>query len=359
MYRHPAVAEVGVVGVPDDYRGEDVLAFVVPRAGRDRDRGASWSRGAARRWRSTRRRARCGSCRPAEDRLGQDRQARAARAGARRHRVTGGRRRAPPTQRRRALRGRPAAPACGGRACRAPLGEHRRRLDLEQQIGPHELGDLDQGAGRATRPEVLLPDRVDLLAVGHVLEIDRHLAHVGEGGARRGQAALDVLVGLPGLGHDVAASHRVALVVASHAARDEHQPARADHVDEVADRLGHARHPDLFPVSSGHRCLLSCVGVEGSCRRGIMTPAVSRPPESVVRAEISSVFRGSHAGPTLADLAAHDQSTRRRRARRSPPPDLLRHPHPPAGARSGFRQRAREHAADAGRPGGAQPDHRH
>jgi len=29
MYRHPAVAEVGVVGVPDAYRGEDVLAFVV------------------------------------------------------------------------------------------------------------------------------------------------------------------------------------------------------------------------------------------------------------------------------------------------------------------------------------------
>jgi acyl-CoA synthetase (AMP-forming)/AMP-acid ligase II len=31
MYRHPAIAEVGVVGVPDPYRGEDVLAFVVPR----------------------------------------------------------------------------------------------------------------------------------------------------------------------------------------------------------------------------------------------------------------------------------------------------------------------------------------
>lgn len=29
MYRHPAVAEVGVVGVPDPYRGEDVMAFVV------------------------------------------------------------------------------------------------------------------------------------------------------------------------------------------------------------------------------------------------------------------------------------------------------------------------------------------
>jgi acyl-CoA synthetase (AMP-forming)/AMP-acid ligase II len=31
MYRHPAVAEVGVVGVPDSYRGEDVVAFVVLR----------------------------------------------------------------------------------------------------------------------------------------------------------------------------------------------------------------------------------------------------------------------------------------------------------------------------------------
>jgi len=33
MYRHPAVAEVGVVGVPDAYRGEDVLAFVVRQPG--------------------------------------------------------------------------------------------------------------------------------------------------------------------------------------------------------------------------------------------------------------------------------------------------------------------------------------
>jgi long-chain acyl-CoA synthetase len=33
MYRHPAVAEVGVVGVPDAYRGEAVLAFVVLRPG--------------------------------------------------------------------------------------------------------------------------------------------------------------------------------------------------------------------------------------------------------------------------------------------------------------------------------------
>jgi long-chain acyl-CoA synthetase len=33
MYRHPAIAEVGVVGVPDPYRGEDILAFVVLRDG--------------------------------------------------------------------------------------------------------------------------------------------------------------------------------------------------------------------------------------------------------------------------------------------------------------------------------------
>jgi acyl-CoA synthetase (AMP-forming)/AMP-acid ligase II len=33
MYRHPAIAEVGVIGVPDPYRGEDVLAFVVPIPG--------------------------------------------------------------------------------------------------------------------------------------------------------------------------------------------------------------------------------------------------------------------------------------------------------------------------------------
>jgi long-chain acyl-CoA synthetase len=33
MYRHPAVAEVGVVGVPDPYRGEDILAFVVLKPG--------------------------------------------------------------------------------------------------------------------------------------------------------------------------------------------------------------------------------------------------------------------------------------------------------------------------------------
>jgi long-chain acyl-CoA synthetase len=33
LYRHPFVAEAAVIGVPDDYRGESVTAFVIPRPG--------------------------------------------------------------------------------------------------------------------------------------------------------------------------------------------------------------------------------------------------------------------------------------------------------------------------------------
>ena len=47
----------------------------------------------------------------------------------------------------RLARGSPAGRLATSGLARAPLGEHRGRLDLEQQVGAHELGDLDQGAG--------------------------------------------------------------------------------------------------------------------------------------------------------------------------------------------------------------------
>ena len=33
IYQHPAVAEVGVIGIPDEYRGQSPKAFVQLRAG--------------------------------------------------------------------------------------------------------------------------------------------------------------------------------------------------------------------------------------------------------------------------------------------------------------------------------------
>lgn len=48
LYRHPGILEAGVVGVPDDYRGEDVVAFVVlrpeAREGADAQQIIDWSR---------------------------------------------------------------------------------------------------------------------------------------------------------------------------------------------------------------------------------------------------------------------------------------------------------------------------
>lgn len=36
LYTHPAVQEAAVVGVPDEYRGEDVAAFVTLQPGAER-----------------------------------------------------------------------------------------------------------------------------------------------------------------------------------------------------------------------------------------------------------------------------------------------------------------------------------
>src|ERR1043166_5319836 len=101
----------------------------------------------------------------------------------------------------------PAAGPCLGRPRpdRLALGNDGRGLDLEQVVLAHQPRDLHQRAGRTVGAEVLLPHRVHLLAILDVAQEDRHLADVGEGGAGGGQAALDVLVHLPGLGHHVGA----------------------------------------------------------------------------------------------------------------------------------------------------------
>ena len=51
LYTHPAVREAAVVGIPDEYRGETVKAYVSPGAGRDRRPGGTGRlvQGAARR----------------------------------------------------------------------------------------------------------------------------------------------------------------------------------------------------------------------------------------------------------------------------------------------------------------------
>ena len=39
LYTHPEIADVQVIGVPDERYGEELMAWVVPRADADADRG--------------------------------------------------------------------------------------------------------------------------------------------------------------------------------------------------------------------------------------------------------------------------------------------------------------------------------
>ena len=63
MFAHEAIAQVAVIGIPDERMGEVGMAFVVPAPGHAPTRRGAHARGAATRWPTTRCRAGSRSCR--------------------------------------------------------------------------------------------------------------------------------------------------------------------------------------------------------------------------------------------------------------------------------------------------------
>ncbi|MEK8145513.1 hypothetical protein NKH18_41820 [Streptomyces sp. M10(2022)] len=64
LYGHPKIADVQVVGVPDEKYGEDILACVIPGTRPIRRRSRRWPGTAAVSSRTTRFRVGCGYFRP-------------------------------------------------------------------------------------------------------------------------------------------------------------------------------------------------------------------------------------------------------------------------------------------------------
>src|SRR5262249_7263726 len=141
----------------------------------------------------------------------------------------------------------------GIRRCPLLFAQDRDRLDLDEQVVSDQARDLDEGAGGTVRAEVFLAGDVDLLAIGDVLEDHGDLAHVSERGAGGREAALEILVDLPGLRGGVVAADGASLGIGRDAARDEHEAAGAHDVGEVTDGLGHSGDSNLFaPTDSVH-----------------------------------------------------------------------------------------------------------
>src|SRR3954469_5805402 len=79
----------------------------------------------------------------------------------------------------------------------SPQSHHR--LDLHFHAGNRQLAHADEGARGTRRAEELLAHGIDLAAIVHVEEIDRHLEDIGEARTRRVEHELHVAEYLPGL----------------------------------------------------------------------------------------------------------------------------------------------------------------
>src|SRR5688572_20427043 len=110
------------------------------------------------------------------------------------------------------------------------------RLDLHLHPGNRELAHADQRARGAGGAEELLAHRIDLAAVVHVEEIDRHLQDVREARPRGVEHQLHVLENLPRLRRDIVAADQRALCIGRRHAGDEQQLAEAHRVAVMADR---------------------------------------------------------------------------------------------------------------------------
>src|SRR5882757_1569615 len=117
------------------------------------------------------------------------------------------------------------------------LRDDGERLDLHQQLGQDQPGDLDRAAGRwARRVDERVAHPADGVQRGDVGDEVGQLDDVGEGRAGGGQATAQVLEDLPRLRLGVIAPDELPRLVEGDLPRDRYQPAAAD--DDVRVPVG-------------------------------------------------------------------------------------------------------------------------